>query len=648
MSAVSLRDILIHARQEASRMRHFYIGVEHLFIALLEIRGGLTSSLIQEYGFSPDYVIDAVRRRTGKGARARLWAGVPNTPRADIVLGIAHDLALEDERDEINERDLLAAILEERDSIPTRVLAQLGFDLDRLAREAGEHQAATGATPAYLDVIFGPAYDAAAPLSDDALFILRRMFHGYSRVRVERRLAGGYSRALLLVATPISLDSIEEAPVVVKIDRADAILDEARRYEQHVKTTLPPLTARIEDKPTAPDTSALAGLKYTFVTDREAGPRDLRDMAASWTAEKLGNWLQTQLYPYFGQTWWSQRRPYRFQVWAEYDWLLPPLLTLELEEVAPLPAETPVIRQPVRRARLKQLDYGDLVSVENFTVHKIYEDRREIALTSGRGLGAARLAWQINVKMAQRDEPIYRGETIDQIAGRVYKTRDETLGLAARALQPDFSLAEATIPGTQDIARLPNPLLHYDSLLDMTLNGSVCKIHGDLHLGNILVGPNDNPFLIDFAHARDGHTLSDWAVLEVSLLSEVVMPVAGESWGAAYGALEGVATLNARAPRHDGPYRNKLDKAFDAVACAREIVAECLATQDAWAEYYAPLAFCALRAMTWETMSPGSRRLMFLLAALSIHEARRYGIHSGSKTPRDDGLTDSGGTFTQL
>jgi len=35
--------------------------------------------------------------------------------------------------------------------------------------------------------------------------------------------------------------------VIVKIDRADDILDEARRYEAHVKSTLPPLTARLEE-----------------------------------------------------------------------------------------------------------------------------------------------------------------------------------------------------------------------------------------------------------------------------------------------------------------------------------------------------------------------------------------------------------------
>lgn len=80
MSQISLRDILINAKQESHRMRHYFLGVEHLFIALLEIKSGLTSSILNEQGFTTDYVIDAVRRKAGKGSRHRLWAGVPNTP----------------------------------------------------------------------------------------------------------------------------------------------------------------------------------------------------------------------------------------------------------------------------------------------------------------------------------------------------------------------------------------------------------------------------------------------------------------------------------------------------------------------------------------------------------------------------------------
>ena len=645
MTNIALRDILIQARQESSRMRHWYLGVEHLFIALLEPQGGLARTILQDQGLTPDYVIDAIRRRTGKGVRSRLWAGLPNTPRADIVLGIAHDLALEHGREEIDERDLLTAILEEGDSAPIRVLRQFGVDLERMVTDAANRAVDSGATRSYLNLTFGRDYNPVDVLADEQVFILRRMFQGYSQVRVERKLQGGYSRAVVLVVTPIQTDNIEEAPLVVKIDRTDLILDEAKRYELHVKNSLPPLTARIEDKPTAPDTADLAGLKYTFVADHTGAPRDLRAVASEWPGAKLGVWLKESLFASFGKTWWSQRRPYRFQAWMEYDWYLPPILTLDWLAEDAQHGEAAIIRDPVRRSRLTELEYGDAVIVENFVVHKVYPDRNEIALTVGRGTEAARRAYQINIReIDQSGDTFYRGEQVEHILGGVYKTRHEALRSAASATQPNFDLRAETLAGIAYADKLPNPLHAYDALLDVYINGSVSKIHGDLHLGNILVGPGDTPFLIDFAYTRDGHTLADWAALEVSLWADVVMPLAGSEWRDAYRALNAAAALNSGAPLDD----DVLNNALIPLRALREIVAGCLQVSGVWFEYYVALAFSALRALTWESRPLGSRRLMFLLAALAIYETKRRALTGSGDTPSDGALTDTGGSLTLL
>jgi Ser/Thr protein kinase RdoA (MazF antagonist) len=148
------------------------------------------------------------------------------------------------------------------------------------------------------------------------------------------------------------------------------------------------------------------------------------------------------------------------------------------------------------------------------------------------------------------------------------------------------------------------------------------KIHGDLHLGNIIVGPNNSASLIDFAHTRDGHTLFDWATLEVSLLSDLVAPVAGEGWDGARLALRYMDALNThRTLPADHP---ELTTSFAAVTSLRRIVGECLATENVWSEYFIALALCALRAIMWETMPVGSRRLMLLIAAQSIGELRNH------------------------
>src|SRR5690606_1124 len=126
----------------------------------------------------------------------------------------------------------------------------------------------------------------------EQLYVLRRMFSGYDHIRIEHSLAGRFTSAILLIVTPFHVDGRQDAPVAVKIDKTENILDETTRYEQHVKHSLPPLTARIEDRPTAPDNSALAGVKYTLISEFNESPKDLRAIIAHWSAETIGNWLQ--------------------------------------------------------------------------------------------------------------------------------------------------------------------------------------------------------------------------------------------------------------------------------------------------------------------------------------------------------------------
>ncbi len=631
MPEIGLRDILINARQESYRMQHYYLGVEHLFIGLLDIQGGLTSSLLEERGLTTEYVVDAIRRKAGKGNRQRLWAGMPNTPRADVVLGIANDLALESGRQEISERDLLIAILDENDSIPVRVLRRFEVDTAQLGRDAHEKALNPQRSQPYISIEFRQATDS---LPEEALFILRRMFYGYGRIRIERRLVGGYTSAVILVVTPVNADGMEDAAVVVKIDDADIILDEAQRYETHVRSSLPPLTARLEEKPTTSETSDLAGLKYTFIAGMNSSAQDLREAARDLA--NLGEWLRRELYPYFGKTWWKQNRPYRFQVWTEYDWLLPPLLTLDYSSDE-APTNAAVVRDPVRRARLAHLEYGDPVVVENFTVQRVYRDKNMIQLAIGKGSEAARRAYKINVRGLNLAQDVYyRGEVIERIAGRVWETRAMALLAAARSLEPDFDLESETIPGIGKPEHLPNPIRAYEDLLDRYVDGSLSKIHGDLHLGNILVGPNASAFLIDFAQTRNGHTLFDWACLEVSLLTDVVMPVVGNDWWSVRLVLRYLASLHKDTPDSGVPALNDV---MQHVLAVREIVKDCLAREGSWSEYYMALTFCTLRAFMWETLSLGARRLMFSLGGLSIHELRARSTMTVDDGPATDFLT---------
>lgn len=624
-------------------MRHHYIGVEHLIAGALMLRGGIIASLMENYGYKPEYVIDTMRRHIGKGSNQRLWAGMPNSPRAEIVLGIANDLALEDGRPEISERDLLRAMLEEGDSIPVRIIDRLGIDLSLLMQDILSFSTTAAVPLPYVKIEFAAGSGTGQLIHEEQLFILRRMFYGYAKVRVEHRLIGGYSSALLLAVTPIQQDGSQDAMVVVKIDDANIILEEARRFEQQVKATLPPLTARLEERPTAPETSDLAGLKYTFVGGI-GGAEDMREAAWRIGLAQFGAWLRTDLYPTFGRAWWEQRRPYRFPAWQEYDFLLPPLFVLDiLPEGERAPEDAFLLRDPIRRERLKEAELGDTIVLIGFSIARIDRERSAIQLTIGSGIEAARRAHRVEVRgIDLRQDTHYLGELIEQIAGRVFATRGDLLLGSIRNLSPDFDPTAPTIPCLPPYERLPNPLHHCDALLDSTVHGSLSRIHGDLHLGNILLGPNNSAFLIDFAQARMGHTLFDWATMEMSLLNDLVMKTVGESWADARRVLTRLAAIDGSFTHMPDP---SLDDAFSPLESLREIVLLSLANPNDWSEYWTALALCALRAVHWETLPPGSRRLMLLLAAYACHQLTTASASTlDSSMTAEDGLTDASGS----
>jgi len=614
MEQIDLSEILISARLESHRMRHFFIGVEHLFIALLELRGGLMSHILADEGQSAEFVADLVRRKVGKGGRAHHWTGVPNTPRTNVVLDIAHEIALGQGRKEVYERDVLMAIFEERDNLCMRVLEALKLDLDMLNKQVQTRPLMRAVSQSFVSIVLAPGFQDE--LVKDQLYILRRMFYGYAQLRVEARLTGGYTSADVLVVTPINIDGREDASVVVKLDDKDAIVEEAQRYERFVKNTLPPLTARLEEKPTAPDISELGGLKYTLITDSKGKSRTMRTILHEWSGEQIGQWLSQRLFPIFGAKWWRQRSAYRFAAWQEYDHLLPPILTLEVLKPHEVPKPVLTLKDPIRRASVANLEYGAQVAIDNFTVHKVDEERGILTLALGQR-GSTTRPYQIEVRGIDfKQDAYYRNEIVERLVGKVWRTRQEHFWQGVGLLNPDFDeKAETLVVGSN---RIPNPLTSYEQRLDAIIDGTLCTTHSDLHLGNIMLGQDDIPLLIDFARARDGHTLFDWATLEMSLLAELVGPLAQGGWDDVRRVANYYLLFNGGGVP---PLASKeLQNALRAVRGVRQVIEECLAHPGRWHEYYIALTFVALRAVLWESMPIAARRLMLYVSGIAMYE----------------------------
>ncbi len=139
--------LLSAAAEEARRLEHGYIGVEHCFIALTKIEDGPTSNLLRRAGLSPRAVRHALRKEIGTGEGTQDET-LPLTPRLSMVLSLALLLA-EREEENIDEAHILLAIMQEGESVPVRKLVELGFDvnvwLNKLLSEA--YQDELGAAP---------------------------------------------------------------------------------------------------------------------------------------------------------------------------------------------------------------------------------------------------------------------------------------------------------------------------------------------------------------------------------------------------------------------------------------------------------------------------------------------------------------------
>lgn len=613
MSSISFREIISIAEQESARHHHYYIGVEHLFIALTKLDRGLCNAVLEHCDMEPRFVRYSIRQSIGMAENRRYWPGFKETPRAQRVMQYARHLA---GNKEASERELLLAILEEGDSIPLRILQEMGADIAVLQAAATDWAALSRA-----DVPKVPI-DTKLTLSAEEQLVLRRMFRTHEKIVVERELGGSYSGARLLVVRPYRAHRADTR-VVVKIDERPVILHEKRHYDSYVKDTLPPTTARLLDNPSLPDNCRLGGLKYSLVQPADSpDPIDLKAYASQLSGVELSSIIRRGIYDTYAMTWWSQHQRYRFGVWREYEHVLPAAIEIYPELKV---ASAQEILEPMGAwSRSPGLHQGDLVELRGFTVQKVRQEQGSVQLAAGVGPEAVNRSSKIEIIGLGETIANFRpGDMVERYIGRVNRSRDDILMEQALDLQPNFNLHQATIAAPPPLSSLPNPLHHYERFLDRRLSGYLSIIHGDLHLGNVLVGPGGDAWLIDFGLTREGHTLFDWALLEISLLTSVVGPRLPGGWDGVWGVIKLLDELNdfrLRAYQMDNP----VAEALEPVKAVRQVVADNLARPNDWQEYYIALTLLCLRGLSWQTTTTlDARRLLFLTAGLAAGEVNR-------------------------
>ena len=127
------RKSLALAQEEAQRLRHNYIGTEHLLLGLIREGGGIAALVLTRMNVDLDTVRSKVEEVIGAGNKA-VSGDIGLTPRAKKVIELAVDEAQQLKHDYIGTEHLLLGLLREGEGIAAGVLEDMGFELNAVRK----------------------------------------------------------------------------------------------------------------------------------------------------------------------------------------------------------------------------------------------------------------------------------------------------------------------------------------------------------------------------------------------------------------------------------------------------------------------------------------------------------------------------------
>jgi ATP-dependent Clp protease ATP-binding subunit ClpC len=125
------RRVLRVAEQECRNHSQYYVGAEHLLVALLEERDAATVEALAADGIDASDAHAQVRRALG-GGEERFWEGILITPRVRRIVALAQERAGDRAIEPV---DLFEALRAEGGSTAAGILRRAGIRNTATARE---------------------------------------------------------------------------------------------------------------------------------------------------------------------------------------------------------------------------------------------------------------------------------------------------------------------------------------------------------------------------------------------------------------------------------------------------------------------------------------------------------------------------------
>ena len=127
------RRVLSLAHEEAERMRHNYIGSEHLLLGLIQEEGSVGSRVLKELGLETARVKEMVERLSGFGQHT--GGRIELAPGTEKVLQMAIEEARQMDHHYIGTEHLLLGLVRQSEGVGVAVLRRLGITPEQVRRQ---------------------------------------------------------------------------------------------------------------------------------------------------------------------------------------------------------------------------------------------------------------------------------------------------------------------------------------------------------------------------------------------------------------------------------------------------------------------------------------------------------------------------------
>ncbi|MBI4949367.1 MAG: ATP-dependent Clp protease ATP-binding subunit [Deltaproteobacteria bacterium] len=127
------RKVLEAAIEESKTRQHYYLGVEHLFLAFAKVEENFFREVMEDLNLDVSHVVNFLNEHLNV-SRQYIGLGLKIPPATRNVFRLAREEAQRWGREELDSTDLFIAIFQENHSLPAKVFRSFGLDPDYVMR----------------------------------------------------------------------------------------------------------------------------------------------------------------------------------------------------------------------------------------------------------------------------------------------------------------------------------------------------------------------------------------------------------------------------------------------------------------------------------------------------------------------------------